>query len=174
MITDPLVKDRRLESIGINPGSTTTSRNSLGLKEFNQPATPPLASNLFVHPKRSEVEPAVVGISVGATEYAPALTQPNGHRDLDAISTKWRRVIELFESVVENLDIDFAGIGIQFETEILCFWLAISHEGMISQPPIPTATARSPARLLWVPQFTDTAVARWWGPEAAFGSMMER
>lgn len=87
-----------------------------------------------------------MGISVGATEHTSALTQPNGHRDLDAIST--RRMIELFESVFKNLDIAFTGIGVQFETEIVCPRLVISHEGMISQLPIPTATARSPARLL--------------------------
>jgi hypothetical protein len=131
----------------------TTSGNSLGLKEFNQTAAPPLAANLFVHPERAEVEPAVVGISVGATEHTSALTQPNGHRDLDAISTQWRRVIELFESVVENLDIAFAGIGVQFETEILGFWLVISHEGMISQPPFPTALPDRSPLLPCAPQF---------------------
>ena len=138
-----------MESIGINPGSTTTAGNSLGLKESNQPATPPFASNLFVHPKRSEVEPAEVSVSVGATEHTSTLTEPNGHRDLDAISAQ--RLIELFESVIENLDIAFAGIGVQFETEILCFLLVISHEGMISQPLIQTATARSPPAGLGYP-----------------------
>jgi hypothetical protein len=88
-----------------------------------------------VYPKRAEVEPAVVGIPVGTTKYAPALTQPNGHRDLDAISTHCRRVIELCESIVENRDIAFAGIGVQFETKILGFWPVISHGEMISQSP---------------------------------------
>ena len=110
----------------------TTSRKSLGLKEFNQTATPPFASNLFVHPERFEVEPTVVGISVGATEHTSALTQPHGHRILYAISTQWRRMIELLESVIEHLNIAFAGIGVQFETEIICPCLVISHGGMIS------------------------------------------
>ena len=131
----------------------TTSGNSLGLKEFNQTAAPPFASNLFVYPKCAEVEPAVVGIPAGATEYAPALTQPNGHRDLDSISTHWCRIIELCESVVENLDIAFAGIGVQFETEILGFWPVISHGEMISQTPDPDCTAKSLAAVLWVPPF---------------------
>ena len=52
-----------------------------------------------------------MGISVGATEHPPALTEPNGHRDLDAISTQWRRIVELFESIVENLDIALLGLA---------------------------------------------------------------
>jgi hypothetical protein len=106
----------------------TTSCSPLCLKEFNQTATPPLAPNLFVHPEGAEVQPAVVRVSVGTTENLFALTQPNGHGNLDAISTEWGRMIELFDSVFENLNVVLAGIAIQLDTEVVRSWLVLFHE----------------------------------------------
>ena len=97
------------------------------LPEFNQTATPHLASNRFVHPEGAEVQPAVVRVSVATTENLFALTQPNRHGNLDSISTDWSRMIELFDPVFENLEVVLAGIGIQLETEVVRSWLALSH-----------------------------------------------
>ena len=68
-----------------------------------------------------------MGVSVGTTENLTTLTQPNGHGNPDAISTEWSRMIELFDSVFENLDVVLAGIGIQLETEVVRSWLVLSH-----------------------------------------------
>ena len=126
-ITNPLVEDRRLESIGVDPDAATTSADPFGFKELDETATPPLPSNLFVYPERAQVEPAVMSVPVGTAEHTTAPTQPYGHRKLGAIATERCRMVELFDPVFEYLNIVFTGISVQFETEIVCSWLIISH-----------------------------------------------
>lgn len=75
----------------------TTSCNSFCLKEFDQTATPSLASNLFVDPKSAEVYPAVMRASVGTADNLFVLSQPNGQGNFDAVSIERSRMIELFE-----------------------------------------------------------------------------
>jgi hypothetical protein len=36
-------------------------------------------------------------------------------------------MIEMFDSVFENLDIGLIGIRVQFENQVACSWLIISH-----------------------------------------------
>ena len=68
-----------------------------------------------------------MSVSVGTAQNPSALTQPNRHGNLDAISTEWSRMIELFDSVFENLDVGLVGIGVQLQTQVIRPWLVLSH-----------------------------------------------
>ena len=128
LVTNPLVKGRRLESVRVYPDCAASSGNSLCLEEFNQATAPTLATNFFVYPECAEIEPAVVGVAVGAAEDSPVPAKPNCQRKLYAISPERCRAIELLDPVLEDLDLLSAWVPAYFKIEVVASWLISSHE----------------------------------------------
>jgi hypothetical protein len=70
-----------------------------------------MAPKWIVHPKRAEVEPAVVRIAVRSTEYTTALAKPDCDRDLGAVRPESTLLVETLKSIFKDLKVFRRWIG---------------------------------------------------------------
>jgi hypothetical protein len=137
LVPDAFVEVRCLESVRVDPRPPAAACGAFGLKSLNETGAPPLATQVFRHPQRAEIEPAVVRISVRATEHSSSPTEPDGQRNFGAIPSEGGRAVELLEPLLEDLDVSQIGLRTHLQIEVVPSWSVATHGRMVSRARVP-------------------------------------